>query len=74
MVTHDVTEAVYLSNRICVMSARPGQIIEEFTVSLDRGRPREELVVSEQFNSIRNRVWLSVRRQALVAGERDDEA
>jgi NitT/TauT family transport system ATP-binding protein len=44
MVTHDVTEAVYLSNRICVMSARPGQIIEEFTVALDRGRSREELV------------------------------
>ena len=74
MVTHDVTEAVYLSNRICVMSARPGQIIEEFTVSLDRGRSREELVVSEQFNSIRNRVWLSVRRQALAAGERNDES
>jgi NitT/TauT family transport system ATP-binding protein len=74
MVTHDVTEAVYLSNRICVMSARPGQIIEEFTVSFDRGRSREELVVSEQFNSIRNRVWLSVRRQALAAGEHNDEA
>jgi NitT/TauT family transport system ATP-binding protein len=74
MVTHDVTEAVYLSNRICVMSARPGQIIEEFTVVLDRGRSREELVISEQFNSIRNRVWLSVRRQALAAGERNDEA
>jgi NitT/TauT family transport system ATP-binding protein len=74
MVTHDVTEAVYLSNRICVMSARPGQIIEEFTVTLDRGRSREELVVSEPFNSIRNRVWLSVRRQALAAGEHLDEA
>jgi NitT/TauT family transport system ATP-binding protein len=36
MVTHDVNEAVYLSNRICVMSARPGQIVEEFTVALDR--------------------------------------
>ena len=72
MVTHDVTEAVYLSNRICVMSARPGQIIEEFTVTLDRGSSREELVVSEAFNSIRNRVWLSVRRQALAAGERNE--
>jgi NitT/TauT family transport system ATP-binding protein len=67
LVTHDVTEAVYLSNRICVMSARPGQIIEEFTVALDRSGPREELAVSEQFNSIRNKVWLSERRQALAA-------
>src|SRR5690606_10355194 len=31
MITHDVSEAVYLSNRICVMSARPGQIVQEFT-------------------------------------------
>jgi NitT/TauT family transport system ATP-binding protein len=73
LVTHDVTEAVYLSNRICVMSARPGQIIEEFTVALDRSRPREELVISEPFNSIRNKVWLSVRRQALAAGRGNGE-
>jgi NitT/TauT family transport system ATP-binding protein len=73
LVTHEVTEAVYLSNRICVMSARPGQIIEEFTVAFDRSRSREELVVSEPFNSIRNKVWLSVRRQAVAAGRGNDE-
>ena len=44
MVTHDVSEAVYLSNRICVMSARPGRIVEEFNVDLDRTIPRETLV------------------------------
>lgn len=67
MITHDVTEAVYLSNRICVMSARPGTIVEEFTVDLDRTQPREQLVLSEAFNTVRNAVWLSVRRQALAA-------
>jgi NitT/TauT family transport system ATP-binding protein len=72
LVTHDVTEAVYLSNRVCVMSARPGQIIEEFAVALDRSRSREELVISEPFNSIRNKVWLSVRRQALAAGRKEE--
>jgi NitT/TauT family transport system ATP-binding protein len=71
LVTHDVTEAVYLSNRICIMSARPGQIIEQFTVGLDRTRPREELVLSPDFNTIRNKVWLSVRRQALAAGQQN---
>lgn len=74
LVTHDVTEAVYLSNRICVMSARPGQIIEQFTVDLDRTRPREELVLSEAFNEIRNQVWLSVRRQAIAAGKQNADA
>ena len=67
MVTHDVNEAVYLSNRICVMSARPGQIVQEFTVNLDRSRTREEIVLSDAFNRVRNEVWLSVRRQALAA-------
>jgi NitT/TauT family transport system ATP-binding protein len=67
MVTHDVTEAVYLSNRICVMSARPGRLVEEFRVELDRAKPREEIFVSDAFNHVRNQVWLSVRKQALAA-------
>ena len=39
MVTHDVDEAVYLSSRIYVMSARPGRIAEEIDVPFGR-RPR----------------------------------
>ena len=64
MITHDVSEAVYLSNRICVMSARPGQIVEEFVIDLDRTVPRETLFLSDAFNRVRNEVWLAVRRQS----------
>ena len=71
MVTHDVTEAVYLSNRICVMSARPGRLVEEFRVELDRAKPREEIFLSDAFNRVRNQVWLSVRKQALAAESRN---
>src|SRR6202000_787074 len=72
MITHDVDEAVYLSDRICVMSARPGRIVEAFEVRLDRAQPREAIVLSDQFRDIRNKVWLSVRQQA---GRREpDEA
>jgi len=71
MVTHDVTEAVYLSNRICVMSARPGQIVEEFKIELDRGKSREEIFLSDVFNRLRNQVWLSVRKQVLASEEKD---
>jgi NitT/TauT family transport system ATP-binding protein len=64
MVTHDVNEAVYLSNRICVMSARPGRIVEEFNVNLDRSRTREAIVLSDEYHRVRNKVWLAVRQQA----------
>jgi NitT/TauT family transport system ATP-binding protein len=63
MVTHDVGEAVYLSNRVCVMSQRPGRIVEEFSIDLDRSGDRENVVLSEAYTAIHNAVWVSVRRQ-----------
>ena len=38
LVTHDLKEAAYLANRICVMAARPGRIIEDSVVSFPRPR------------------------------------
>jgi NitT/TauT family transport system ATP-binding protein len=38
MVTHDVDEAIYLSSRVYVMSARPGRIAEEVVVPFADGR------------------------------------
>lgn len=39
-ITHDLVESVALSDRVCVMSARPGRIIEEIPVDLpDRANP-----------------------------------
>ncbi|MGE0797378.1 MAG: ABC transporter ATP-binding protein [Lautropia sp.] len=67
MVTHDVDEAVYLSGRVLVMSRRPGAIVEAFDVTLDRSVPRERLVTSAEYGDLRNRIWLSVRRQAQEA-------
>ena len=67
MITHDVNEAVYLSQRVYVMSRRPGRIVEEFSVALNRSLSREEIMLSPEFNDLRNQVWLSVRRQAAPA-------
>jgi NitT/TauT family transport system ATP-binding protein len=65
MITHDVSEAVYLSQRVCVMSRRPGRILAEFRVALDRTGPREDVIFSPAYTEIRNRVWLEVRREVL---------
>ncbi|MCL4767155.1 MAG: ABC transporter ATP-binding protein [Hyphomicrobiaceae bacterium] len=63
MITHDVTEAVYLSQRVLVMSGRPGHIVEEFRINIDRSVTREVTMLSDDFNRVRNDIWLSVRRQ-----------
>ncbi|MFK7854469.1 MAG: ABC transporter ATP-binding protein [Granulosicoccus sp.] len=51
LVTHDLREAAYLANRICVMSARPGRIIEDRTVKFARPRPIE-LSFEPEFGSL----------------------
>jgi NitT/TauT family transport system ATP-binding protein len=38
LVTHDLKEAAYLANRICVMQARPGRIIDDSVVPFPRPR------------------------------------
>lgn len=38
LVTHDLREAAYLANRICVMSSRPGRILEDREVPFERPR------------------------------------
>ena len=51
-ITHDIEEAVYLSDRIYVLSDRPAKVIEE--VNIDIPKPREsDIVTSDKFNEIR---------------------
>lgn len=42
MVTHDVDEAVYMSDRVIVMSRNKGQILEDLKIDLQRPRNRED--------------------------------
>lgn len=43
-ITHDISEAILLSDRIYVFSSRPGRIIGEFKVNLTRPRKKEDLI------------------------------
>lgn len=63
-VTHDVEEAIYLSDRVIVLSQRPGQIRAEIDITLPR--PRESVAVTESsFVSIKARVLAALEdRQA----------
>lgn len=52
LVTHDVEEAVFLSDKIAVMTARPGKILDYIDVPLDRPRNRTD----PSFIQFRNRI------------------
>jgi ABC-type nitrate/sulfonate/bicarbonate transport system ATPase subunit len=55
LVTHDVEEALFLSDRVVVLSPRPGRVVAELAVDLPRPRPRRETVTSPEFAALRER-------------------
>src|SRR5262249_6422404 len=64
-VTHDVQEAVYLAERVVVMSARPGHIKAIIKTDFDKGDPDHSRSV--EFNRKVEEIWHLVRAEAVAA-------
>ena len=62
-VTHDIEEAVFLGDRVVVLSARPGRIREEVRIELPRPRSLE-IKKSTQCHGYRNRIWDLIRQES----------
>ena len=54
-ITHDIEEAIFLSDRIYILSERPARIKEVITVNLPKPRKRE-MITSESFNNIKRHI------------------
>ena len=63
-VTHDIEEAVYLSDRVLVMTGSPARITSEFAVPLDR--PRDQITTKEQpdYLALRHAIHAAIQGEA----------
>jgi NitT/TauT family transport system ATP-binding protein len=55
LVTHDVEEALYLSDRVAVLSARPGRVVDELSAPAPRATDRDAAVTDPEFVAVRER-------------------
>src|SRR5690242_1874342 len=61
-VTHNVREAVRLGDRVVLLSSRPGRIVEEYPIHVERPRRLDSSEVAEQARTITDRLKDEVRR------------
>jgi ABC-type nitrate/sulfonate/bicarbonate transport system ATPase subunit len=61
LVTHDVEEALYLSDEVAVLSARPGRIVEELRAPSPRCPDRDAAVTDPAFVAVRERAMHALR-------------
>lgn len=71
-VTHDVEEAIFLADRILIMSASPGVIIADLKVGLERPR-KPEISTSDKFVELKRRCLSHIRAESMKAFARSGE-
>lgn len=59
-VTHDIEEAIVLSDRVVVMSKRPGTVKAEFNVDIARPRPYYDARFDATFKELQKEIWKQI--------------
>ena len=62
MVTHDIDEATYMSDRVFVMTGSPASFTSEFKIDLDSPRSQSQTRSHKDFLRIRDELYKSMRR------------
>jgi NitT/TauT family transport system ATP-binding protein len=62
-ITHDLDEAIYLSDRVVIMSRRPGRIKQVLEVKLPRPRVSYDARAEPEFARLRHVAWQSIKEE-----------
>ncbi|MBS1895948.1 MAG: amino acid ABC transporter ATP-binding protein [Actinobacteria bacterium] len=74
VVTHDIDEAVYLSDRVTVLSGAPASVAEVVDVHLDAPREQIGTKADPRFSEYRTRILKRIRRPELAAVRKGGDA
>ena len=69
-VTHDLQEAIALSDKVVLISARPGRVKATYPVDLPRPRQMENVLAHPRFIALFQEIWASLKQEVLAARER----
>lgn len=68
-VTHDLTEAITLADRVVLLSARPGRVVKEYLIDLPRPRRVMDVKFSPRFVELEKTIWADLHAQLRQAEE-----
>jgi NitT/TauT family transport system ATP-binding protein len=66
-ITHDIDEAIFLSDRIYIMTTRPGRMKANIEVRLPRPRSSHEITTTPEFGAIKQQVLAALRDEIMKA-------
>ncbi|MPZ80075.1 MAG: ATP-binding cassette domain-containing protein [Actinophytocola sp.] len=73
-VTHDLTEAILLADRILCMCARPGKIVREFIVDIPRPRTVKGVADHPSFSKLYSELWSVLEEEARMTAAMGNKA
>jgi NitT/TauT family transport system ATP-binding protein len=68
LITHSISEAIFLADRVVVMSARPGHILKELQVNIPRPRSFDEIISHPDYKPLAREIRTLLTGQEVING------
>ncbi|MDV6271844.1 ABC transporter ATP-binding protein, partial [Rhodococcus globerulus] len=71
-ITHDLEEAIGMSDRVIVMTASPGTVLSEHDITIARPRDLLECKLTTEYADTYTSIWSNLKDEVLNAYHRDE--